>query len=657
MAMTTRLPLPIALAWLAAFAGAAEGTVPTGADDAAPGDDLSQFSDLPVVVSASRGKRQLNQSPVPVSVVTADDLRLGGYTTVAEALMFTPGVDVAPADRNHWMVGVRGLHEVFSDRTLTMVDGMVADNPFYGGSQFQRLPVAIDDIDHIEVVRGPGGAAWGANAFNGVINLITLAPEDALGTRVGLTVDDFGDLSTSARWGDFSGPLSWRMTVGYQEQRSSQDALGKSDPGATYVASRYDDSQRVLSDGELRWHAGSTTDLRLDLGYSYSEEGSFSVLGTQSEQTARIHMLRAAAILDQGMSEQASLHTTLFTDYQDSFEPDLLHYRVGEYGAESQIDLALGRGHTTSLGGGLRLTHIHSVDHGDPEDFVLDGGPLTESRVGLFAIDHWQLLAPLSLESQARVDRYSGTGADWAGRMAALYAVDDDRDHVLRMAVARAYRAPLVSVRDTHTTRLGGAVQFDGADLDDEQTWIAELGWTSHLDSGLLLRLDLFYQKYDDLIGYRTDSGSPPINVTPAVLGDAEMWGAEAEVDYSNRAGRWGLWYTWHDFITEHDRQSVRAFQPTTSGVGATSRWNLPARLVGVVNYRFSDVAQAKESPLPSYNRLDLAVDWIPAGNRGEIGIGCHDVLSTSYKEAPLGTFSKYEVPGRTFFLRGELAF
>lgn len=667
--MTTfpRLPLVATLTCLATLAAAAEGgpnpvtPPPTPTVESGLGDDLSQFNELPVVVSASRGKRQLNQSPVPVSVVSGEDIRLGGYTTVAEALIFTPGVDAAPADRNHWMVGVRGLHEVYSDRTLTMVDGVVADNPLYGGSEFQRLPISLDDLDHIEVVRGPGGAAWGANAFNGVINLISAAPEDTLGTRVGLQVNDFGDLSTNVRWGDFAGPVSWRFTVAYLTQRSSEDVLGQSSPSAQYKAIDRDSAEHVIGNSEVRWHAGSTTDLRVSLGYSYNEEGAFETLGVTSEQLARFHVARTAVTLDQGLSEVSSLHTTVFGNYQDADNPTLLHYRVGEYGLESQVDLALGV-HSLSLGGGLRLTHIETVAEGNPEDFTLSDAPITESRVGLFIIDRWQVTAPLTVETQVRGDHYSGTGADWAGRIAGLYAFDDAHDHVLRLAAARAYRTPLVSIREAHTDRFivfpfGPLVHFDGADVGNEQTWIGEVGWTSHFDPGILLRLDGFYQHYDDLIGYTVDAPSPPLTATPETLGGADMLGAEAEIVYSSPFGRWSGWYGWHDFETEHHPQSVRAFQPTISAVGATTRWNLPLRLIGVANYRFSDVARSKENSLTPYHRLDLALNWRLANNLGEVGIGCHDVLTESYKINPLGSFNKVEIPGRTFFLRGELTF
>mgnify|MGYP000616254397 CR=1 FL=1 len=134
-------------------------------------DELLAFQELPVVVSASRQAEPLNRSSTPVSVVTAEDIHLSGLTTVPEVLRFVPGVDVLAYGRNRYAVGVRGGHDYFSDRTLTMIDGRNAESPVFGGSEFLRYPLLMEDIERIEVVRGPGGGArlpwWGGYCFYG----------------------------------------------------------------------------------------------------------------------------------------------------------------------------------------------------------------------------------------------------------------------------------------------------------------------------------------------------------------------------------------------------------------------------------------------------------------------------------------------------------
>src|SRR5690606_34370028 len=116
-------------------------------------------------------------------------------------------------------------------------------------------------IASIEVVRGPGGAAWGANAFNGVVNVRTLSPEDAIGTRAGVTTSAFGDVDAQARWASFHGPLAWRASFGDEDVVSSREAR---DDGA---ANDTDWRRSATADGALSWAWTSTTTFDLHLGY------------------------------------------------------------------------------------------------------------------------------------------------------------------------------------------------------------------------------------------------------------------------------------------------------------------------------------------------------------------------------------------------------
>jgi iron complex outermembrane receptor protein len=107
------------------------------------------------VVSASRQARKIGELSVPVSVITAEDIHYSGLTSIPEILQFAPGMDVLQVDRNRFAVGVRGLHEVYSDRLLGLTDGRAADCINTGGPRFPQLPVLLEDIERIEIVRGP----------------------------------------------------------------------------------------------------------------------------------------------------------------------------------------------------------------------------------------------------------------------------------------------------------------------------------------------------------------------------------------------------------------------------------------------------------------------------------------------------------------------
>jgi iron complex outermembrane receptor protein len=125
--------------------------------------DLSQMSLEELgevsVVSASRQVQKLGELSVPVSVITSEDIHYSGLTNIPEILQFTPGVDMLKISRFRYAVGIRGLHDFISDRTLVLINGRSAESPLFGGSEYYTLPILMEDIERIEVVRGPGGAA------------------------------------------------------------------------------------------------------------------------------------------------------------------------------------------------------------------------------------------------------------------------------------------------------------------------------------------------------------------------------------------------------------------------------------------------------------------------------------------------------------------
>jgi len=622
-------------------------------------EELALFEELPVVVSGSRRPGKVTDSPVPISVLDGDDLRLGGYTQLADAVMFQPGVDVVAVDRNHSMIGIRGLHESFSDRTLTLVDGITADNPVYGGSEFPPLPVATQDISHIEIVRGPGGAAWGANAFNGVINVITQNPDDSLGTQAQATLTSTHDGDAHLRWGDFHGPVSWRLAVGYQEQASSQEASG--------VGSDLDWRRTLKSSGTLTWHWTPTTEIDAAVGYTHQKEGELVLLSLPTGQDITRDSVRAQLGLRQIVTDQATLSLRTYTNWSQNEDPSLLKYVAYEQGGTAQIDVSQLGPHTLTLGGDARWTHLSNLASTTSADdrFVLKDNPTDEYRAGLFTIDRWQVIAPVVLESQLRGDIYSGTGMDWAGRIATLTTIDDLHQQVIRVAVARAFRTPLTSLRGTTLDTAFIApgvplVTYRSNDLDNEHTLSLELGWSAVPWDGGLVRVDTYVQKYQDLIGYdiqTTPSGIPNVNfvaIEPQTLGDAIAYGGEVEVAQQAHWGRCSVWYAWNHFETDTEDTSVRAFAPAEHKVGVRSRWRLPWSCIGVVNYRYaaSHEAPGADREIQGWHRLDVVLNWQPTRGPLDYAIGVHDVFDQTPAGVSLFTNEALELPGRTAFVR-----
>lgn len=134
-----------------------------------------------VVTSVSKKEQTLAETAAAVHVITADDIRRSGATNVPEALRLAPGVQVAAIGNNKWAVAIRGFADRFSSKLLVLVDGRSVYTPLFSGVFWEGLSVPLEEIERIEVMRGPGAAIWGSNAVNGVINIITRSAHSGQG--------------------------------------------------------------------------------------------------------------------------------------------------------------------------------------------------------------------------------------------------------------------------------------------------------------------------------------------------------------------------------------------------------------------------------------------------------------------------------------------
>jgi outer membrane cobalamin receptor len=141
---------------------------------------LAQLGDLEVT-SVSKDPRQVQKTPAAIFVITQEDIRRSAATSIPEALRSAPGVEVARVDANHWSVAIRGLAGQFSKDLLVLIDGRSVYTPLFAGVYWDTQALMLEDVERIEVIRGPGGTIWGANAVNGVINIITKSAENTQG--------------------------------------------------------------------------------------------------------------------------------------------------------------------------------------------------------------------------------------------------------------------------------------------------------------------------------------------------------------------------------------------------------------------------------------------------------------------------------------------
>src|SRR5579884_2905520 len=141
---------------------------------------LEQLSQIEVT-TPSKAPEKAFRTPAAIYVITGEDIRRSGATSIPEALRLAPGVEVARIDSGKWSIGIRGFGTRLSRDVLVLIDGRTVYTPLLAGTYWEVQDTLIEDIDRIEVIRGPGGTIWGPNAVNGVINIITKSAKDTQG--------------------------------------------------------------------------------------------------------------------------------------------------------------------------------------------------------------------------------------------------------------------------------------------------------------------------------------------------------------------------------------------------------------------------------------------------------------------------------------------
>ncbi|MFZ0744738.1 MAG: TonB-dependent receptor plug domain-containing protein, partial [Terracidiphilus sp.] len=134
------------------------------------------------VTTVSKEPEEVWHTPAAIYVLTQDDIRRSGATTIPDLLRMVPGIEVGELQSNQWAVGMRGFGSAFSKDVLLLIDGRSTYTPLFEGVYWDVQDVLLEDVERIEIVRGPGGTIWGANAVNGVINIITKHARDTQGT-------------------------------------------------------------------------------------------------------------------------------------------------------------------------------------------------------------------------------------------------------------------------------------------------------------------------------------------------------------------------------------------------------------------------------------------------------------------------------------------
>lgn len=496
--------------------------------------------------SAAKRERRLADTAAAAFVLTRDDIRRSGARTVPGLLRLVPGVQVAQIDGNKWAVTVRGFNSRWANKLLVMIDGQSVYSDLFSGVYWDALDVPIDLIERIEVIRGPGGSLWGANAVNGIVNIITQTPASRGGAASG-TVGSRG-LSTLAM--RYAAPIGGRVRYHAYIGAGDQDALVPEIASDQWRSVRFgggvvtDLSTRDSLDWQLSGHRSET--------WATSTKVVSPVpLRRVLEPTETIaEVYRGSLKWTRGLRDGGTLQAAgswMQTDRNDTIL--LAANEVMEFSFQHAVGRK-GR-HELTWGGGFRKSEIAATGSAT-FDLASDGS--TQSQTGAFVQDEIRFAADrVVVTLGSKLERFTQTGWHWQPTARALW--NATRRQTLWAAASRAVRTPSLTERDmvvnlfeTTGRTVMIAKLFGNPNLREESLKAYEAGYRLTA-SAVSIDLAAYHNHYDDAVNleigtpYFVTSAAIPHLILPVVFDNKRVVstaGAEALVTVS-ASPRWRI--------------------------------------------------------------------------------------------------------------------
>jgi iron complex outermembrane recepter protein len=574
--------------------------------------DLTQLSleDLTnvQVTSASKKTESLAGAPAAIFVLTGEDIRRGGFSSLPEALRMVPGLYVVQATPHSWQVSARGFSDLNNNKMLVLVDGRDVYTPLFGGVNWDAIDMPLEDIERVEVIRGPGGTLWGSNAVNGVINIVTKSSDQTQGWAVSTSADlDLGYTST-LQYGGHAGQSATYRVFGkssYLEPFSS--------PSGAELPGNFNLSQ-----------AGARAD------WAPSAKDAISVQGGTYEGSYR-NTLLFSPIRTTDLLKGNDLVARWKHTISARSDTDLLTYcswytRLGTAGEmRNTCDLELQHSY--------RFTPRHSVIWGG--SFLSTGDKVTPDQAPIpilrrrnnvesgFA-QYEFVIAPdrLRILGGTKIEHNDYSGFENQPQVRAVWT--PSKTHTVWASASHAVRNPARYERDFRLIQPVGVAngvplytELDGnPHLQSESVNAYESGYRYELGPAFSLDLAVFYNDYDKLIVATANAPSPANALVPSTFlntGRAQTHGAELGF-------KWKLLRHWalSPGLTEVRGSPLAAQTNPQHLFNLQSRVDLPQRLEfdsGLYHYsvmplqdKLIDALPARA--VPAFFRLDMGLAW-----------------------------------------------
>lgn len=598
--------------------------------------DLTELMNVPIT-TVSRKAESAWKTAAAIHVITQEDIHRSGATTIPEALRLAPGLNVAQIDSRNWAVSSRGFNDFFANKLLVLMDGRSVYTPLFSGVFWDVQDTLLEDIERIEVIRGPGASLWGANAVNGIINIITKSAKDSQGTLIsaGAGTEERG-FGTIRHGGMINEWAFYRVYAKYNNRDESRKLNGT----------------RGVDDWDV-WRGGFRLDLDPWQKSNFTVQGDvysgsvgqsqtlFTPLETDHSGDGRMSGGNLLGNWRHEFSADSDFSLSLYYDRTD--REDTVHHEVRDTGdVDFQHRLQLGERHDLMWGLGYRNTRDDISDgRKGSRAIMFSPGSQSDQLFSTFLQDDITLIEDkLRLTVGSKFEHNDYTDFEWqpSGRV----SWTPTEQHTLWGAVSRAVRTP---ARFEHTVDAwflpippGGSKLVGNPEFTSEKVIAYELGYRIQPLASVSLDLATFYNDYEDLRTIDLSRPFPfPVLFQPNNRMEGESYGFEL-------AGNWKVVENWrlsagYTFLrlNLHQRNIDSFSDEAAEGDAPRNQVFLRSYLDLPHNVQFDlglSYVDQLDAGVESYWKLDARVGWKPLSSHDlEFSIVGQNLLDKRHSE------------------------
>jgi iron complex outermembrane receptor protein len=589
---------------------------------------LEELSNIRVT-SVARRPEPLRDAAASIYVITGDDIRRAGVRSLPEALRLAPNLQVARIDASQYAITARGFNNAVGNKLLVLIDGRTVYTPVFSGVFWDQQDVVLADVERIEVISGPGATLWGANAVNGVINVITKSSADTQGM---LASGGFGDRDRQAatRYGGRAGGATYRIYAKTSDRDENETRAG---------ARAFDSRTAVQSGFRMDLSAGTSRfTLQGDAYETRGEDrGSLGPFTLGSVNGSGANLL---ARYSRRLAEQSEVQIQAYVDHMARRDVVVLHPTVDTIDVEAQHAFARA-GHRVVYGVGYRWSH----DSEEPT-FFSAFVPRSETLNwwNLFAQDELALSHDITLTAGAKVEHNDYTGAEFLPNLRLGWRAS--RSHFFWTSLSRAVRSPSRFDRAV-TSPLFPSV--GGPDFVSEVAKVYELGYRASFDR-LNFSASAFLHDWD-----RLRSGTTlPLELQNKISGrvsGTEMWGS------FQASERWRLMA---GVTTLHENLDLAPDSTDPVGTENVTLRNDPSRQYMLrssldladnqeLETLLRHVSSLRNPDVAGYTAFDLRYAWRPS-RRLELSLTAENLFDPEHPEFATSAQPPVELERGIFF-------